>query len=292
MKRRNKHNKKSTQYLKVNNAYIHFIEQGTGEPILFLHGNPTSSYIWRHIIPCLNEEARCIAPDLIGMGKSDKPNIEYNFMDHYVFIRDFIKNMELTNVTLVLHDWGSALGFYYAMNHPDNIKAIAFMESIIKPWKWKNLKWNYRLAFRFLRTPGIGEAMIYGRNAFLNDVLPNLIQRKLKKNELRIYKAPFKKSSHRKPMLKWPREIPINGRPKHTYQIVSGYSNFLKYSVHPKLLLYAQTGAMIRKKEVKWAQSQFRNLTCQYVGPGLHFLQEDQPEEIGLKLKEWWLRIK
>jgi len=282
----------NAKFIKTGNSYIHYIEEGAGEPILFLHGNPTFSYIWRNIIPYLKEEGRCIAPDLIGMGKSGKPNIDYKFMDHYVFIREFIKRMELTNITFVLHDWGSAVGFYYAMNHPENVKSIAFMESIIKPWEWKNLKWNYCLGFRLLRFPGIGEAMIYLRNAFLNDFLPGLIMRKLKKAEIQVYKAPFKKLSYRKPMLKWPREIPINGRPKDTYQIVKKYSDFLQRSSIPKLLIYGEPGAMIRSIEVKWAENHFKNLTTRSVGYGLHFLQEDQPDKIGLRFKEWWLEIK
>ena len=282
----------NAKFIKVGNSYIHYIEEGSGDPILFLHGNPTSSYIWRNIIPYLMEEGRCLAPDLTGMGNSGKPNIDYKFIDHYRYIVEFIKNMKLTNITLVLHDWGSAIGFYYAMNHPENVKSIAFMESIIKPWKWKDLKWNYRLGFRLLRTPGIGEAMIYWRNAFLNDFLPDLVIRKLTKSEMQIYKAPFKKRSHRKPMLMWPGEIPINGRPKDTYQIVKEYSDFLKNSNLPKLLIYGEPGAMIRKKEVKWAKKHFKNLTAFSVGYGLHFLQEDHPDKIGLRLKEWWLEIK
>ena len=278
--------------IQAGNSYIHYIEEGSGEPVLFLHGNPTSSYIWRNIIPYLKEVGRCIAPDLIGMGQSGKPNIDYKFIDHYWYIRAFIKKMELSNITLVLHDWGSAIGFYYAMNHPENVKAVAFMESIIKPWKWKHLKWHYRLGFRLLRTPGFGEAMIYLRNAFLNDFLPALIERKLKKSEIQKYKTPFKKLSNRKPMLKWPREIPINGKPKDTYLIVKRYSDFLKYSNIPKLLIYGEPGAMIRINEVRWAENHFKNLTTCSVGYGLHFLQEDQPDNIGPILKEWWLEIK
>lgn len=286
------HNKKNTHYIKAGNSYIHYIEEGVGEPILFLHGNPTSSYIWRNIIPYLCDKGRCLAPDLIGMGKSGKPGLKYGFMSHYQFIREFIEKMGLANITFVLHDWGSAIGFYYAMNYPENVKAIAFMEAIIKPWKWEELKWNYRLGFWLLRTPVFGEVIIYGRNAFINDILPSLIHRKLNKNEFKNYKAPFKKISNRKPMLKFPREIPINGKPKDTYRIVKEYSDFLKQSNIPKLLIYGKPGAMIRKKEVMWAKSQFRNLACQYVGSGLHFLQEGQPEEIGLKIREWWLKIK
>ena len=282
----------TNKYLKTGNSYISYIDEGAGEPILFLHGNPTFSHIWRNIIPYLKEEGRCIAPDLIGMGKSGKPNLDYKFTDHYNFIREFIKRMGLMNITLVLHDWGSAIGFYYAMNYPENVKSIAFMESIIKPWKWKDLKWNYRLGFRLLRTPVIGEAMIYWRNAFLNNFLPGLVMRKLEKSEIQIYKAPFQKLSHRKPMLIWPREIPINGKPHGTYQVVKKYSDFLKHSNIPKLLMFGEPGAMIRKKEVNWAKKHLKNLTSYSVGYGLHFLQEDQPDKIGLRLKDWLLEIK
>ena len=145
-----------SKYLDVHGSKMHYIDEGEGDPILFLHGNPTSNYLWRNIIPYLTPHARVIAPDLIGMGKSDKPDISYNFFDHTKYLEGFIEKLELTNVTLVLHDWGSGLGFHYGMRHENNLKGIAFMESMIKPLKWEDLSPSNKVGFRLFRAPGIG----------------------------------------------------------------------------------------------------------------------------------------
>jgi len=282
----------NSSFVEINGHLIHYIDQGSGDPILFLHGNPTYSFIWRNIIPPLSKHARCIAPDMIGMGNSDKPRINYNFDEHYNYISSFIKELQLSKITLVLHDWGSAIGFLYAMNNQKEIKAIAFMESIIKPWNWKNLKWNHRLGFGLLRTPIFGEFMVYGLNAFITLFLPQLIYRRLQKAEMQAYKAPFKKIRNRKPMLQWPREIPINGKPQKTSAIVHKYNNFLQNTDIPKLLFYGSPGAIIRKEDVNWCKKNLKNMESYYLGKGFHFLQEDYPELIAEKLREWYIKTK
>lgn len=278
-------------YLKIFDSEIYYLDAGKGDPLLFLHGNPTSSYLWRNVIPWLKPHARCIVPDLIGHGKSGKPECGYRFLDHYQYLESFIEKLHLKNLTLVLHDWGSALGFYYAMNHPDDIKGLAFTEAIVRPWNWHDLKWNYALGFKFLRTPLMGEFLIYGLNAFLNMFMPLLTVRKLKREEKKAYKQPFRKRKSRKPMLIWPREIPINGKPKDNYERIKQYSKWLQQSELPKLLFYGEPGAIINKQVRAWCNKNLPNLTSIKAGIGLHYLPEDYPKEIGQNLANWYRKL-
>lgn len=274
--------------IKVLNSQMHYVEEGSGDPILFLHGNPTSSYLWRNIIPYMSPYGRCIAPDLIGHGKSGKPGINYRFTDHYRYIKTFIDNLQLHNLTLVLHDWGSALGFHYAMQHPGNIKGMGFMESFVKPWRWRELKWNYKLGFKLLRTPLVGEFMIYGMNAFLNFFMPLLTKRKLPREEKKNYKTPFRKINSRKPMLVWPREIPINGKPQEVHELIKQYSRQLQSSPLSILLLYGDPGTLIDEQVRDWCKKNLTNLSSVYLGKGLHYLPEEHPHETGKALAEWY----
>lgn len=276
--------------IRVHGASMSYIEEGRGDPMLFLHGNPTWSYLWRNVMPHLKDQGRCVAPDLIGMGHSDKPCLSYRFEDHYDYLKAFIEKLELTRITLVLHDWGSALGFHYALENPGNIQGIAFMEALIKPWQWSRLKPLYRIGFRLLRWPLTGELTIYAFNAFLNVIMPRLIMRKLEPSEKRNYKKPFRKWRHRKPMLIWSREIPISGKPSRTYRIISRYSEWLQQTSFPKLLLYANPGAIIDGPAVEWCRRHFSNLETYYIGDGKHFLQEDHPHVIGQYLEYWYQR--
>lgn len=279
------------KFIKAFGSKVHYKEEGTGDPVLFLHGNPTSSYLWRNIIPYISPYGRCLAPDLVGHGMSDKPRLDYSFSDHYIYLKAFIDKLKLNDITLVLHDWGSALGFHYAMQHPEKIKGLAFMESFIRPWRWTDLRWDYRLGFKLLRTPIIGEFMIYGLNAFLNIIMPRLTMRTLTLEEKKNYKAPFRKLNTRKPMLVWPREIPINGKPEEVYYIIAHYSRQLQTSTLPKLLLYAEPGALIDSKTREWCREHFPHLTMKPIGKGLHYLPEENPREIGKVLAEWYRRL-
>ncbi len=277
----------TSKFIDVKGSKMHYIDEGKGNPVLFLHGNPTSSYLWRNIIPYLSKNARCIAPDLIGMGKSDKPNIPYKFIDHYDYLKTFIEKLELKNVTLVIHDWGSALGFHYAFEHQENIKAIAFMEGIYRPAKWSALPKVMKRGFKMMRTPFLGWLMISVGNIFIKKLFPSSIIRKLSKKELDAYAEPYPTISSRKPLRIWPTEIPFDGTPKNMYQIVNSYHNWLKETEIPKLLLYAKPGLLIRKKDVTWIQDNFPNVKTVPVGKGLHFIQEDTPDMIGTELAKW-----
>src|SRR5437867_11913028 len=162
-----------SKYIDVLGSRMHYVEEGSGDPVLFLHGNPTSSYLWRNIIPHISPIGRCIAPDLIGMGKSDKPDLDYGFFDHARYVEGFIETLGLRNITLVIHDWGSALGFHYARRHGGNVKGIAFMEAIVRPVTWDEWPEQALQMFQAFRTPGTGEQMIMEQNMFVEAVLPD-----------------------------------------------------------------------------------------------------------------------
>lgn len=277
-----------SKFVEVNGSKLHYIDEGKGDPILFLHGNPTSSYLWRNIIPHLTPNARCIALDLIGMGKSDKPDIAYTFDNHYDYLEKFIEALNLKNITLVIHDWGSGLGFNYAYKHQDNIKGIAFMEAIFKPVEWDDLPKDFKMIFKMLRTPFVGWLMVSVVNMFVKKMLPDMIVRKLSKEELDYYKEPYPNIASRKPVRVWPMEIPISGKPKNVYEKVAAYSEWLKQSDIPKLCFYAQPGAIIKKADAEYIKNNFPNTKMVDIGEGLHFIQEDNPHLIGQEIASWY----
>ena len=280
-----------SKFIDVKGSKMHYIDEGRGDPILFLHGNPTSSYLWRNIIPYLTKHARCIAPDLIGMGKSDKPKISYEFFDHYTYLKTFIEKLDLKNITLVIHDWGSGLGFHYASEHQKNIKGIAFMEAIYRTWKWEDLSKDMKMAFKMMRTPFLGWLMVSVGNMFIKKMLPNAIIRKLTKEESETYAEPYPTVTSRKPLRVWPTEIPFDGKPKNIHDVVTSYHNWLKQSSIPKICFYADPGLIIQKKDMLWINDNFPNVKSINLGKGLHYLQEDHPHIIGTELVNWYIKI-
>ena len=279
-----------SKYVEIHGSKMHYIDEGKGDPILFLHGNPTSSYLWRNIIPYLIPNGRCIALDLIGMGKSDKPDINYRFFDHVKYVEAFIEKLKLSNLTLVMHDWGSGLGFHYAMSHESNIKGIAFMEAMMKPYKWENFPGNQKIGFKLFRTR-IGWLMISVMNVFITQLLPKMIIRKLSSEEKDYYRAPFKTVKSRKPVRQWPLEIPIDGQPSDVHDAISNYSQKLRESDLPKLLFFAVPGVAIETKMLDWCKQNLKNLKVVDIGEGLHFIQEDNPHMIGEELAIWYNNI-
>jgi haloalkane dehalogenase len=275
-----------SKYVDVRGSKMHYVEEGSGDPVLFLHGNPTSSYLWRNIIPHLSPVGRCIAPDLIGMGKSGKPDIEYRFVDHAKYVDGFIEALGLKNITLVIHDWGSALGFHYARRNESNVKGIAFMEAIVRPLTWAEWPEQAKGMFQAFRTPGMGEQMIMDNNMFVEATLPGAILRKLSDEEMNRYREPYPNRESRLPLWRWPNEIPIDGEPAEVHEIVKAYSEWLGKSPLPKLLLYAQPGAIMRNL-LGWCEDNIANLKSVDVGAGVHFLQEDTPHEIGEAIADW-----
>ena len=281
-----------SKYLDVLGSKIHYIEEGEGDPILFLHGNPTCNYLWRNIIPHVSGQGRCIAPDLIGMGKSDKPDIDYGFEDSYSYLEGFINEMGLKNITLVVHDWGSGLGFHYATENPDNIKAIAFMEAIHEVPPIKELPFSVRVSVPLLTNPVIGKFIVGNFNIMVKKGLSDMIIRKLTDEEKAVYEAPYKTKASRKPMWVWPQQIPFDpsvNRPVNKAYIA--WRDWLPTSEIPKLCLYVTPGAGIKEKEAMRIRETFTNTEVINVGEGLHFMQEDCPHEIGEALSNWYKKI-
>ena len=276
------------KFIDVEGSRMHYVEDGSGDPILFIHGNPTSCYLWRNVMPHLASDARCLALDLIGMGRSDKPALDYRLVDHARYVDGFIAALGLERLTLVLHDWGSALGFHYARRHEANVRGIAFMEAIVRPLTWDEWPRTVRGLFQQFRTPEVGWDLVVNRNAFVEQVLPGAIMRKLSDEEMARYREPFVEPAARRPVWRWPNEIPVDGEPADVHALVSDYSAWLGASPVPKLLLHAQPGAIVRRDLVTWCRDHVRNLTAVDIGPGLHFVQEDRPHEIGEALRAWY----
>ena len=282
-----------SHYVEVLGSKMHYIDEGEGDPILFLHGNPTSSYLWRNVIPYVSDDARVIAVDLIGMGKSDKPDIDYSFVDHAKYVEAFIGELELKNVTLVIHDWGSGLGFNYAANNEENIKGIAFMEALLMPMPSYDAMPSPEMVEMFtnFRTPGVGEELIMNQNIFVEQLLPGMILRELSEEEFNHYSEPYPTPESRKPVWKWPNEIPIGGEPQNTHDIISSYNQWLQSTEIPLLMIYATPGILGNEMAVQWAEANLMNLETVHVGPGLHFIQEDNPDAIGEAISDWYQRM-
>ena len=220
---------------------ISYVDTGDGDPIVFLHGNPTSSYLWRNIIPHLEPAGRCLAPDLMGMGESgSSPNGSYRFADHSALLDQWFEDLGLTSdVTLVVHDWGSALGFHWAKRHPERIKGLVYMEAIVRPVTWEEWPEAARQVFQGFRSPA-GEEMALEKNVFVERVLPGSILRGLTEEEMEVYRRPYLEAGEsRRPTLTWPREIPLEGEPADVVRVVSEYAEWLSVSDVPKLFINA-----------------------------------------------------
>jgi haloalkane dehalogenase len=269
----------------VLDSEMSFVDVGRGDPIVFLHGNPTSSYLWRNIIPYLSGQGRCLAPDLVGMGRSGKsPSRAYRFVDHARYLDAWFEALGLTsNVTLVVHDWGSALGFHRASRYPDQIKAIAYMEAIAMSRRWDDFGEAAGI-FRALRSEK-GEHMILDENFFVETVLPRSVLRQLSPEEMTAYRAPFLERDARLPTLVWPRQIPVEGEPADVTAIVESYAAFLSRSQIPKLLIVGEPGAIVTGRTREFCRT-WRNQR-EVTVPGRHFLQEDSPHQIGAALTEF-----
>lgn len=286
------HPKKTVTVLGKQMSYV---EMGSGDPIIFQHGNPTSSYLWRNIMPHLADQGRCIAIDLIGMGDSDKledsgPD-RYTLAEHRNYFDAALDALSVTNkVTFVIHDWGSALGFDWANRHRDAVMGICYMEAILYPMTWDEWPEAARGLFQGFRSPA-GEEMILEKNIFVETVLPGSILRELTEEEMAVYRRPFTNAGEdRRPTLTWPRQIPIEGEPRDVVETVRDYGNWLLESGIPKLFINAEPGAILTGAAREFCR-RFPN-QLEVTVKGNHFLQEDSPDDIGVAIASWRQGIK
>lgn len=281
-------------FVNANGKRMAYVEMGEGAPIVFLHGNPTSSYLWRNIMPHLKGQGRLIAPDLIGMGSSDKLEDSgpgrYRFAEHRQYLDAVLEALGVRSaVTLVVHDWGSALGFDWANRHRGAVKGIAYMEAIVHPMTFEGWPDMMRQLFQGVRSPA-GETMILEKNLFVEGVLPNSIKRKLSDEEMAVYRQPFLNAGEgRRPTLSWPRELPIDGEPADVVEIVKAYGEWLKNSDVPKLFVNAEPGAILRGPLRDYCRT-WKNQT-EVTVEGIHYVQEDSPDEIGKAISTWLAKI-
>ena len=277
-------------FVEVDGVRMHYVEAGQGDPILLLHGNPTSSYLWRNVIPLLQDQGRVIAPDLVGFGRSDRPDVDYTLQTHYGFVEGFIDALELQNVTLVLHDWGTVLGLTYALRHEDNVHAVALMEAIIPPAFPMSHYEDFGAledTFRAFRDPETGPAIIVDENGFIEEVLPAAVVRPLRPEEMDAYRAPFAEPESRLPIYVWPNELPIEGEPARNVEAIDAVGDWMRMSETPKLLIYFEPGLIVTPDTARWMQQTYRNLQIRYGGVGSHYVQEDQPVAIGRHVADW-----
>jgi haloalkane dehalogenase len=278
------------KFIEVNGKRMAYVEMGSGDPIVFQHGNPTSSYLWRNIMPYLEDQGRCIAVDLIGMGDSDKLDNSgpdsYCFVEHRNFLFKAWEQLDVNDrVTLVIHDWGSALGFDWAFQHRSKLLGIAYMEAVVRPVIWREWPEAARGIFQGFRSPA-GDAMILEKNAFIERVLPSSVLRRLSAEEMAVYRRPFlNPGEDRRPTLTWPRQIPLNGEPKDVHDIVQAYSHWLATCGVPKLFVDASPGAILVGAQRDFCRT-WKNQSEVTVA-GSHFLQEDSPDEIGEAISAW-----
>ena len=282
------------QKISINNKNIAYVESGSGDPIIFLHGNPTSSYLWRNITPHLESQGRCICIDLIGMGDSDKldnpDENSYQFEEHYHYVNAAIESLTNgENITFVIHDWGSALGFNWCYHNPDSIKGIAYMEAIVKEMTWEDWRDEAKGIFQGFRSDA-GESLVLEKNYFVERVLPGSIIRRLSDEEIEEYRRPFiNPGEDRRPTLSWPREIPIEGQPANVCEIVNQYAEWMQTNDIPKLFINAEPGAITTGRIRDYCRS-WKNQT-EVTVKGVHFIQEDSPDDVGKAISTWYKNI-
>jgi haloalkane dehalogenase len=254
---------------------------------LFLHGNPTSSYIWRNILPLVGPVAHCIAPDLIGFGQSGKPDIEYRFGDHVRYLDAFLEQAGIRSAFVIAQDWGSGLAFHLAARKPDFIRGLAFMEFIRPMPTWNDFHPAQVETFKKFRTRGVGEEMILENNLFVEAIIPAATVRKLTDEEMSVYRAPFPTLESRRPTWRFPNELPIAGEPADVYSTMEEAHRALAQSTYPKLLFVGNPGALISPAFAESFAKGLKNCRVAQLSSGLHYLQEDHPDVIGANVKEW-----
>lgn len=277
--------------VEILDTHVHYESSGVGVPVVFLHGNPTSSHLWRNVLPALGEGIRALAPDLVGMGRSGKPTIDYTFDDHTRYLDAWIEAMHLEDLVLVGHDWGGALALDWAARHPDRIRGIVFFETIVRPMSWQDLPKSAQPVFKMLRTPGAGEQAVVQENLFIEQALPGTIAN-LSDHDHQVYRAPYPTPKSRQPLLQWPRSMPIEGEPAEVVARVEAYDEWLASSAEiPKLMPVFRDGPGLMGPAVQdWVVSTAVNLELADCGVAGHHAPEDQPEAIARAIDGWLRR--
>lgn len=279
------------KYVAVANTEMAYVDVGSGPPIVFLHGNPTSSYLWRNIIPHVEGLGRCLAPDLVGMGQSGKnPSGSYRFVDHVPYLDAWFDAVGVAeNATIVGHDWGGALGLHWARRHPERVSHVIYMETFVRPLLWEEWPDAPKRIFQAMRSSS-GEELVLQKNVFVERILPASVLRKLAEEEMAVYRAPYAEPGEsRRPTLTWPREIPLEGEPPDVTAIVKEYSDWLGASLVPKLFINADPGAILVGPQREYCRSWLNQV--EITVKGNHFLQEDSPQEIGEAIAEFLSRF-
>jgi haloalkane dehalogenase len=275
----------------VLDSTIHYEEIGSGAPFVFLHGNPTSSYAWRNVLPAFGSPGQLLAPDLIGMGQSGKPHIDYSIDDHARYLDAWFDAVGLGDIVLVGHDWGGALAFDWAARHPTRVRGVAFMETIVRPFRWDDFPGPARPRYEALRGLGSGEQRVLDENFFIETALRATVLSGLADDDLAVYRAPYPTRESRRPLLAWPRAMPIEGSPADVVARVEAYDRWLESSPDvPKLLLTFDGPTetlMIGPALTAWCKDNIAALEVERLGPAAHIVQEDQPEAIGNAVAAW-----
>ena len=274
------------KHIEVLGSQMAYIEAGDGPVVLFQHGNPTSSYLYRNIIPLVAPHARCIAPDLMGMGQSDKPDIAYRVEDHARYFEAFIEALDLQDVVFVLQDWGSALGLDWARRHPERVRGIVLMEFIWPIPTWGDVAPKAAEIFRAFRSEQ-GRKLLIDENRFIEQILPGGVVRPLTEAEMSAYREPFLAPASREPVYRFPNELPIAGAPADVWAMAEAYHAWLLETEIPKLFFWAEPGSLISPARAAWLGERLKSCRTVPLGQGRHFLQEDHAEQIGRHIADW-----
>ncbi len=286
------------KFVEINGANIAYIDEGEGDPILFIHGAPEQVYIWRNVIPYLKPYGRIIAFDHIGHGLSDKPDVKYEFPDYVKYTDAFIKKLNLKNITLVVHDWGSVIGMDYAARNPKNVRGVAMMEALMAPfYPITNVKEALKRKgkagavhhYQLYKSPAAQDLAI-NQNMFIEQVMQLHTHRELTQREMETYRDPFRKPEWRKPLFMWAREVGIEGDVPHTDKAMERYNKWLGEKTIPTMEVYGYPGEVTEEWDVQWRVQRWKNHETAFIGTALHFVQEDQPEQVGRAIADWYRR--
>jgi haloalkane dehalogenase len=279
-----------SKYVTVKGAQMHYLEAGAGDPVLFVHGAPTSSYLWRDVIPHVAQVGRAIAFDSIGMGRSDKPDLEYRFWDHTDYLEGFVEALGLERLVIVTHDWGTRWALHWATRHRELVRGVAFSEAFLPTMTWDDLSEEFHDRFRQWRTPRIGHAQLVEENQFIETVLPMGIMRTLTTEEMEHYRAPFRDLASREMIYRFPNDHPISGEPADVTEAVQRYWRVMEDWDVPKLLFRVTPGAVCSEQFEEWAREHLSHLEVADLGEGRHFFPEDHPHQMGQELVSWLAR--